>query len=204
MPKKKEFKDLSMEELEEIFYGPNMNGENVDATRLRRYENHMIVNITSPHQEEIVETLLSNVGEVTKIPESDIHTFDYAVHDVKLLTEVTGINCIFTLGINKIDTYTKIREAVNHIVEKSSEEFPDYIRGGIIFYDALFWWFGHMAEHLNKELPSKFEFEVWDWDYLIFYPPQISQKISITVYLKNHEVRGLIEEILNGKDVNFF
>ncbi len=201
MPKKKgEFDDLTYEGLLKLFYGEKGDGTDSDAAKLRRYENTLQVNITSPQQETEVKNLFSKIGTLTKIAENDDKTYDYLIEDKKMLLEVTSINCISTPDSNKIDTYTKVREAVKHITEKDASKYPNHIKGGIIYYDTIFWFFGHMADYLTPNLPKGFNIEDEEWDYLIFHPPPISQVRKIVAYVKRPELCDLLLQVFEQKE----
>ena len=92
MPKKQgEFPPRDMKELEEVFYGKNRDGKDIDWGRFRRYESWIHGQTYSPTFEGLAKEVFSPLGNVAKIPEEkDKKTFDFKIEQAKILLETTS------------------------------------------------------------------------------------------------------------------
>jgi hypothetical protein len=199
----------NIDELEQTYYGPEKNGLNIDAEKLRRYEERMQAEIIAPSYEEKVKGIFSKLGKINKIPEnSNGKTFDFEMPDEKILVEVTSLNSFTSPGKITVDPIEKTERAVSHIVEKNASDFPDYLKGGVIFYDIILDFATNFSKRIQQELPSSVVPRVKELDYLVFAPQNasINGKSStllypIVVYLKNMGECIRFKKIYNGHEV---
>lgn len=164
MPKKKDHIPKNMTDLEEIFYGS-------DIERRRRYYNHLRTTVKSPMHEEMVDKLFASLGRVDKIPKSPKPTFDYEIASEKMLIEVTSLNVDEAPPIirmpNKKGMLEKLDAKVEHILEKDTSKYPDYRKGGVIFYSILVNVGKRFNRILDQTLPERSRM-LNNLDFLIF------------------------------------
>jgi len=199
--KKKDYIPNTIEDLYEIFYGPNKDGKNVDSFRLRRYLDTLRGRFLSPAYEHHVKEMFAPLGRIEKIPENQDHTnFDSKIDSRKLLIEVTSLNITETAPttLTREDTLRKLKSAIDHILEKDDSPFPSYRKGGVIIYTLIFNFFSGFNKLLNDELPEISGMFNNDLDFLVFFhePASINNKSSFETYPPVFYVRNtlLVEE----------
>ncbi len=199
MGKKKDYLPNNIEALEEIYYGKNMNGKDLNSERRKKYEDYIRSKFISPGREQEIMELFSPIGELEKIKRKEGEaTADFKCENEKLIIEVTSLDIPSDQDI-KIDLIAKMNRAIGHIEEKDTSEFQDYSKGGIIFYSVEFNFFSKIGEIVNStNILGETIFPASTLDFLCFIPDLASindrssrELFPPVIYVKKKELREL-------------
>jgi len=164
------------------------------------------VNFQSNQVERITRELFSVLGKVEKIPDK-YGTYDLKIDDVKLLIEVTWISeekdIIIYSELSDDEFFYKIRDKVEHIC-KDHSKYPDYLYGGIIYWDTRFDWRQKEGTHRNfsSSFPMDYNVFNYDWKYLIFTEePRVPESDSPPsyIFLKEDCLLELFQKVYENK-----
>lgn len=171
MGKKKDYLPDTIEDLNEMYYGKNMNGKDLNFEMRKNYEDYIQSGIINQKREQEVRELFSPIGELEKIKRKKGETtIDFKCENEKLIIEVTSLNTPSYQDI-EIDIITKMNTAIEHVEEKDTSEFRDYSKGGIIFYSAEFNFFSKIGKIINSiNILNETIFPVSKLDFLGFIP----------------------------------
>ena len=193
----------NIEELTEIYYGPNGNKRN-------KYENWAKTKIISPQYEKEVIAIFGSIGDVVKISRSRGKTFDFKIDEEKILIEVTSLDS--ETDQNSVMTedkiVSKVNEKISHILEKDKSSFQDYYTGGVIFYTTILNFRSELGVLIqDSDFIKKCEITESDVDFLVFLPEsasinnQDSRKMCPPVfYVKNKSLLRLFSEKFSDKE----
>jgi hypothetical protein len=191
------FKVKTIDDLLEIYYGPNKDGKNISANEIKKYEDHIRTDIISPLREGEVKQFFSPIGELKRISRSQSKTSDFTIESENLLIEVTSINTVvvgeqdehgnipINLPPNENEFIKKINRKIGHAEKK--EDHVGYHKVVVVYYDTPIF---ALQEHLIKKLSDpdfirKTEFPSSSVDGLMFLPPKVGEipKLSVQVHL---------------------
>lgn len=131
---RKEFAPKDMQDLEDVFFDP---ARQKDKEKWESYAQ----NTLSDFREKDIPRIFGVFGNCKKIPESrEKKTFDYEIHESRLLLEVTTIDLpsgTTQINMDEERLIAKIKRAVKHIEEKDYSEYPHHTRGGVIYYNSI-------------------------------------------------------------------
>jgi len=208
--KKKEHVPRDMGDLEEIFYGPNKDGRNVNLNRQKRYLDYLRTQVLSPRAEEDAKKIFAPLGKIEKIPETKKQTsFDYKIDDRRLLLEITSLNVdeTYPTNLTRMDVLKKLKDAIDHILAKDASPFPGYRKGGAIVYTLIFNFFSKFHELLDDKLPETSEMFKNDLDFLVFLPDSASinnknsREVFPTVfYVRNESLTEEFKKAFQGQN----
>jgi hypothetical protein len=164
------------------------------------------VNFQSKQVERITKELFSVLGEIKKIPDK-YGTYDFKIDDVKLLIEVTWISeekgTRYYSELSDDEFFHKIRDKVEHVC-KDHSNYPDYLYGGIIYWDTRFDWRQKKGTHVNfsSTFPMDYDVFEYDWKFLIFTEePRVPESDSPPsyIYVKEYCLVNLFQKIFETK-----
>ena len=176
----------------------------MDYSLLRKYQDDLRTNVGSPDNESRVKSIFSKLDKVDKIPETKgKETYDFKVDEHKILIEVTSIKAVIS-GIPTEFTPEKILDkvetAIGHIKNKDRSEFPDYVKGGVVFYDLVFNFIIKFHSRLDESFPEWSGLAEGDLDYLILIhqPASISgessfEKYPVVCYVRDKSIAEMLE-----------
>ena len=167
--------------------------------------------------ERFVKEWFSVLGKVDKIPTSTVPTYDFKVDNQKLLIEVKYISTEkrfhkVTHDVDEVplhvevhlgeeltddDFYSKIQTKVM-ATQKEYSKYPDYYRGGIIFWDDLFDFLQYPPTHCNYDEIFPYDYDIfdYDWDYLVLHEmPTVGEWPLVFSYVKKHNLVDPLVEV---------
>jgi len=207
MKKKKDFRPNTMNDLEKIYYGKTGNGKDINFKRLKQHEDDIGSKIENPIREQEVKELFLPIGELEKIKEKKVKkTFDFKNENEKLLIEVTSLNTPAYHDPNfKINLIDRINNAISHIEEKDASDFQDYLKGGVLFWSILFYFFSEIGKIIqSKNILAETIFLGSKVDFLVLLPESASingrssrEVYPPIVYVKEKRIKELFEKKLS-------
>lgn len=183
---KSKFKPKKIEDLVDIFYNDDRKEDK------RKYLSHVQTKVLSKACEDEVKKLFSGIGNIKKIPtEIDVRTFDSKIESAKILIETTTLN--ISNDDDQKEINDKLSKAVCHIGEKNSNKYPNYLRGGVIYYSTV-------LAFLDKKLTTLIQdtdfirrlMEKKSLVYLVFVPESAS--------IEGRDSNQVFPSLLYGKD----
>ena len=163
---KKKHMPKDIEDLADMYYDPSRIKEK------EKWESH-IQNMRAADCEKDTVQLLSKFGKCDRIPQGRAKTFDYKIDESKILVDATTINPPTEQNPSNdvLKLKQTITEAVNHVDEKDSSEFPGYARGGVVWCIIMceltdIW---EVLENDGADIVSKHGL-----DYMVFVPAEPS------------------------------
>jgi hypothetical protein len=182
-----------MEDLADIMYNPERSRDK------EKFLSMTNTKLLSPNYEKEIKVIFQDL-DFKKIKTQDIKTFDFIEEDKEILSEITTITFGDNTDLNKLDPISKISRAIEHLGEKDSSKYPNYLRGGIIHYDSsLAYLIPGLIEEIQNEEFIISEMMKNQLDYLFFKPidSTLSPSMPKIMYVK----KGLISRfgvILDG------
>lgn len=204
----------SIEELENIYYGPDKNGKNVSPEKINKYEDWTRTKIISKIQEDEVKSLFDQLGPVKRIPKDQNKTYDFEIEGLALI-EVTSINTKLmggkqdakgNISLNSLSDENKLIERINrcikHGVEKGSRE--GYFKFLVIFYSAdIYFIYKKLINRLfDSNFIRKTNFCASSLNAMIFLPLRVGGNMKLPEpmgYTKEKEVAKLLNKIKGFK-----
>jgi len=157
--------------------------------------------------ERYTKELFSVIGKVEKIPRARHETYDFKIDAAKLLIEVTWISEEKDIKIyselSDDEFFNRVSRKIKHIC-KDHSNFPNYLYGGIIFWDTRFDWRQKEGTHRNFSSSFPIDYNVfnYDWKYLIFKEelriPESDSPPSY-IYLKENCLVDLFKKVFENK-----
>lgn len=202
---KRNFKPKDIEDLLKMSYSLNESQKN----RNKRYNDYIDTRIDDKIREKEAKRVLKGFGESIKIPrKSKImkKTPDYVIKTSKIVYEITSIQASEDEAVNgNIKYRTKerfiedINDALNHVKEKDYSEYPNFIKGAIIFTDVILSAItGYNRYFKDLSLITNTDFIKLKFDFLILLPQQMSinKELNRIAYVKEKRLRDAFMEKL--------
>jgi|APSaa5957512535_1039671.scaffolds.fasta_scaffold179639_1 hypothetical protein len=178
------FKPKDIEDLADIMYNPERSGDK------EKYLSMTNTKLLSPNYEKEINTIFKDL-EFKKIPTKEIKTFDFVENKKEILSEITTITFGDKTNLNKLDPTSKISKAIEHLGEKDSSEYPNYLRGGIIHYDSsLAYLVPELVDEIQNNAFVTSELDKNNLDYLLFKPidSTLSPSMPAIMYVKKGQI----------------
>ncbi|MEE8168707.1 MAG: hypothetical protein V3T58_07535 [Candidatus Hydrothermarchaeales archaeon] len=210
MGKRMKNKVKTIEDLEKIYYGPNIDGKNVSAGEIKNYEDYTRTRFISPVKEKEVRDFFSPIRQVKKLSRGRGKTSDYIIESSNIVIEVSSLNTVvageqdkdgnipINLPTGEKEFIERINRGVEHAEEKEDNDGRHRI--GVIFYDHVILALqSKLVDQLFKpDFIRKTYFLSSSVDALIFLPPRVGRGIEIPKpvgYVKNESLRKLLRKI---------